>query len=918
MGASEPRAFRRATRLRQSLRLLPLLLASLLQLTSAHAQTASWANLSAPLAQNVLGNATVTGPDGKIYVIGGYVNGIGTTGVQVYDPANPAAGWTRSNWQPDAGMGARAVTGRDGKIYYLGGYVSVFDPSNPVAGWVTLSAQPASNHIAGAGATVGLDGKIYLIGGAGYTPDNQTTEVYDPTNPSAGWVTLPSLLNTGRFSLQAVTGSDGKIYVLGGGHRDASSTLIIYASVEVYDPANPTAGWTTLPTALNTPRLDMSAVTGPDGRIYAIGGYDGGSTDLTSVEVFDPANPSAGWILSPNALKPANASASATVGFDGTLYNVGGDAPPGESYFSGWNALFPQLDTFRSSLALAAGSDGRLYALGGLDLNGNPLATAEVYDPDYAASGWSSAAISLQTPRYGLAATTGSDGLLYAVGGRDATTVYGLTEAYDPAGPAAGWIAVPALNTARYAHAVVSASDGKLYAIGGISSQSTTLGSIEVYDPNALSPQWSTLSASLNAPRSHFGAVAASDGMIYAIGGASNSGTIYGSVERFDPANPATGWTTLTKASLRTAREDFTAVAGADGRIYAIGGKGKGGKLLNSVEVYDPSNPTAGWVVTRRGLNTARADFGATTGSDDKLYVVGGTGTSGTLGSVETLLQAGGVPIALTANTDVESGLTATLATPAPKTGLLLSLTYNPAAPNAPTGLLIPAGATQATVTINGIVDAATTVTASFRGRSVSIVLNPLPTLQSVSPFPLLTGSGAQTITLTGSGFISSSTVLWNGQARTSQYVSPTTLTASLTAADVAKSGTATVQVSNPAPYGGMSNPLVEFIGEPQLSLSGASGLRGETGVILFRATLTNRGGATAPNVSITTAKLGSTATNANLPIALGNIVPGQGNSVSLTFPGTAGTTGTKRTLTLSGTYGSGQAWTASLSVTLP
>ncbi len=94
-------------------------------------------------------------------------------------------------------------------------------------------------------------------------------------------------------------------------------------------------------------------------------------------------------------------------------------------------------------------------------------------------------------------------------------------------------------------------------------------------------------------------------------------------------------------------------------------------------------------------------------------------------------------------------------------------------------------------------------------GVGFTVASNPTPAITGISPSVLGVGSSDFTLTVTGSGYVSSSTVQWNGSNRTTTYVSPTTLTAAILAADVSGVGTATVQVSNPAPGGGLSNSEV-------------------------------------------------------------------------------------------------------------
>lgn len=86
---------------------------------------------------------------------------------------------------------------------------------------------------------------------------------------------------------------------------------------------------------------------------------------------------------------------------------------------------------------------------------------------------------------------------------------------------------------------------------------------------------------------------------------------------------------------------------------------------------------------------------------------------------------------------------------------------------------------------------------------------NPAPTIVSLTPNSVLAGSASFTLTITGTGFINSSSVWWNGAARLTNFVNATTLTIQVPAADVASAGTAGIKVVNPAPGGGTSNEVL-------------------------------------------------------------------------------------------------------------
>ncbi len=93
---------------------------------------------------------------------------------------------------------------------------------------------------------------------------------------------------------------------------------------------------------------------------------------------------------------------------------------------------------------------------------------------------------------------------------------------------------------------------------------------------------------------------------------------------------------------------------------------------------------------------------------------------------------------------------------------------------------------------------------------------NPTPAITSLSPNSATAGGAAFTLTVNGTGFISASTVWWNGALRTTQFVSATQLTASISASDIASAGTASVVVQNPAPGGG-SSPAATFTINPNI-----------------------------------------------------------------------------------------------------
>jgi len=89
---------------------------------------------------------------------------------------------------------------------------------------------------------------------------------------------------------------------------------------------------------------------------------------------------------------------------------------------------------------------------------------------------------------------------------------------------------------------------------------------------------------------------------------------------------------------------------------------------------------------------------------------------------------------------------------------------------------------------------------------------NPTPFVnQPLAPESAKPGSSGFVLTVNGTGFVSASTVVWNGSARSTQFVSSSQLTATISASDVAKAAMASVTVVSPPPGGGSSN-VVDFV----------------------------------------------------------------------------------------------------------
>jgi hypothetical protein len=92
-------------------------------------------------------------------------------------------------------------------------------------------------------------------------------------------------------------------------------------------------------------------------------------------------------------------------------------------------------------------------------------------------------------------------------------------------------------------------------------------------------------------------------------------------------------------------------------------------------------------------------------------------------------------------------------------------------------------------------------------GTMVLAQSNPVPLINDpLVPASAVPGGRGFTMTVNGTGFVSSSTVNWNGSELVTNFVSSSQLTATVPSANIAGASTASVTVFSPAPGGGTSN----------------------------------------------------------------------------------------------------------------
>src|SRR5262249_28773144 len=141
--------------------------------------------------------------------------------------------------------------------------------------------------------------------------------------------------------------------------------------------------------AMPTARPYLTAATGSDGNIYAIGGFTGSKNTLATVEAYAPTTST--WVTpSPASLPMGSYELTSVTPPGGVIYAIGGANSAGNKYLANvqvysiatgtWTAGIP-MPTGRSGPAAAIGSDGRIYVMGGFSPGpgGNYYVIVEAY-----------------------------------------------------------------------------------------------------------------------------------------------------------------------------------------------------------------------------------------------------------------------------------------------------------------------------------------------------------------------------------------------------------------------------------------------------------------------------------------------------------------------------------------------------------
>ena len=343
--------------------------------------------------------------DGRVLVVGGnYGDNLSTDlaavpSAELYDPATGKFTVTGSPHM--SGFPITSVLLKSGRVLVIGcdpsgsclsSLADVYDPSTGLF----TAAGPITGSCVYCTATLLNDGRVLIGRGADLLLHTQPSLLFDPATDTFATTGSMTIARTGHT---ATLLSDGRVLIAGG----SDGTTSRLASAELYDPRTGTFSPTG---SMATVRNGHTATLLSDGRVLIAGGSSYTTGDLStlkslaSAELYDPKT---GTFSPTGSMTIDRAGQTATLLSDGRVLIAGGD---NSRFIAGGNdgtgdiivgnvlalaELYdPKTGTFKPTGPMTSAridqtatllSDGRVLIVGGSDSSGNPLSSAELYQP---------------------------------------------------------------------------------------------------------------------------------------------------------------------------------------------------------------------------------------------------------------------------------------------------------------------------------------------------------------------------------------------------------------------------------------------------------------------------------------------------------------------------------------------------------
>src|SRR5216117_1768124 len=299
-----------------------------------------------------------------------------------------------------------------------------------------------------------------------------------------------------------------------------------------------------------------------------------------------------------------------------------GIASPASAQAPGTWAPMADLNQPRAEHTATLLANGTVLVAGGRDAAGQPLASAEIYDP--ATGAYTLLASPLPAPVWGHTATRLDDGTVLIAGGQRGVRYRRAAQLFDPASDT--FAALTPMSTPRGRHTATLLRDGRVLLVGGTDGVEP-LASLEIYDPTTRT--FSPAPSALAVARQDHTATLLPDGRVLVAGGSNASGALE-SAELYDP----TAGTVSPAGPLNVPRTLASAALLLDGTVLVAGGQTTTSEDLDSAEVYDPATKTFARLPAPMG--TARSGhLGVQLLHNGKVLISGGTSGGQLVASAE-------------------------------------------------------------------------------------------------------------------------------------------------------------------------------------------------------------------------------------------------------------------------------------------
>jgi hypothetical protein len=298
---------------------------------------------------------------------------------------------------------------------------------------------------------------------------------------------------TGQAAVRLV---DGRVLIMGGtipftGKCEMACMSPATASVEIYDPS---AGKFSPNGSLAEPRTDAKALLLNDGRVLVTGGNGQYGEDLSTLEIYDPAQGTAVLVKPPSDISYLPSGPTEVLLADGRVLIAGGSYALGTTSkvtlifdpASGGFSNGPLMAEPRQGATATLLRDGRVLIVGGDYVGGSytyPNKYAELIDPSHPL-----AQSTLSLSQYGATSTLLSDGgvLVEEWGLWDSAAgciTPEVSEVFDPS--TERFTPVGPMSTPRTGSAAIRIPDGRVVVFGGVDSRCAAVGTVEAFDPDS-------------------------------------------------------------------------------------------------------------------------------------------------------------------------------------------------------------------------------------------------------------------------------------------------------------------------------------------------------------------------------------------------------------------------------------------------